>query len=201
MYFDKRLEWIPILGSGWSRPPSRRRPRLCGYCPSSTSIWPRSQTRRGAAPLSADLRQQTAGAPEAEDRGGRARATGSPNIPLDGSPKIWYTEWAEAQTPPRGSGEGGGQRRIPFVPAPRAGGGLLRPGGFSFKEVAAGDGPGEAGGEGRFSRTRGPLGWNRTSSRECTKFLVGGGLGAAHLGWAGLRLRHRPAEARRRRGG
>ncbi len=31
----------------------------------------------------------------------------------------------------------------------------MRPGGFSFKEAAAGDGPGFAGGEGRFSRTRG----------------------------------------------
>ena len=37
----------------------------------------------------------------------------------------------------------------------------MRPGGDSFKVVAAGDGPGEAGGGGRFSRSWGRLGWNR----------------------------------------
>ena len=52
----------------------------------------------------------------------------------------------------------------------------MRPGGFSFKEVAAGDGPGEAGARGRFRGLTGLRGWNRTSSRERTRFLPGAAL-------------------------
>ena len=41
----------------------------------------------------------------------------------------------------------------------------MRPGGFSFKAAAAGDGPGEAGGRAGFSRSWGCLGWSRMELR------------------------------------
>ena len=71
----------------------------------------------------------------------------------------------------------------------------MRPGGFSFKEAAAGDGPGEAGGEARFSRTQGV--WvgielqARAARGSCRDKL-----------WtcsSTLKLRRRPASSNRRK--
>ncbi len=70
------------------------------------------------------------------------------NIPLYGSPEIWYKEGAEAQTPPRASGEGGGQRQYPVRSGPS---GRKRPYAARRGFVQGGGGGGRA----RRSRRRG----------------------------------------------
>ena len=87
-------------------------------------------------------------------------AKGSRTHPYTEARKFGIQMGLKAHTPPRAPERAAVRDGVPFDPAPRAGGGLLRPGGFSFKVAAAGDGPGEAGAGGRFSRTRGRLDWN-----------------------------------------
>ena len=62
-------------------------------------------------------------------------------IPLCDRSEIWYLEWAESQTPPRGSGEGGGHHGIsPGRAHHRTGAGAPRPDGDPMLVVEAGAG-------------------------------------------------------------
>ena len=104
-------------------------------------------------------------------------------IPLSGSPEIWYKEWAETQTPLRVL-ERAAVRDVSRSFRPL---GRRRPRAARRIFVQGGGGGGWA----RVCRRCGPVfavlgafGWNRTSSRDCTRFLSGYTLGGAQLGTA-----------------
>ena len=101
------------------------------------------------------------------------------NVPLVGCSEIPYHEEAETQTPPRGSGEGGGHHED-FIPAGhhRTGAGAPRPGGDPMLVEEAGEGTRRSRGEAGIFAFFGL----RRASKECSRGWSEGGVRPWRLG-------------------
>ena len=120
---------------------------------------------------------------------GGSKQSSPPNVlrtyvPLAGSPEIWYTYWADAQTPLRVLERAAVRNGNPVRSGPSGRG---RPCAALRIFVQGGGGGGRARRSrrwGRFSRSWGHWGWNRISRRDCHTGLLSG----VNLGGGGFCL-------------